>query len=614
MLSLVVQSSVDSVERLEFTELDLVRFNVSAQDPDGDVLTYTFYPPLDENGVWQTTYEDSGVYRTQIDVSDGDFVNTYYFDLIIHDLNRDPVLDSVFPGQHVLIHETESIYFEAFASDEDTEDVLTYEWFISNVSMNQTGQRMNMFTDYDSAMDTTVTVRITDGDAVIEYVWNVSILDTNRVVDLSNLTDVYINEGDTFVLQLPEVDPDGDVLSYTYSDLFEDGIYTPEYEDAGIYQVGITASDSKEEVTFDVIVHVIDTNRKPVVFLQDLVYAHEGETVSYHLDVQDPDSDTLTFELVNPVEGMVLDNGTLQWTIPYDFVPRSYYDMVQQRLYFTVNDSEFVEEGFIDLFVVHTNMAPRLESVDEMSVQEGEQLWVYMNATDFDGDTLEYSLVGSVDKNGRTLGFDSAGKRYFLAVTSDGYTDVSSLVFVNVDDVNRAPELRVKSSYSLKEGESFTLSLDVVDEDYDAVQFSLDSVLPGMVLKDSMLFWNIGYDVVDASRQRFNATLYYTDGVAQLNTTLFFTVEDVDRDIELLGVSPTQALSVRVGEPVLFFVDAQDPDGKSLTYTWKFSLLESIEGGSLYKRTFTQPGDKLVTVVVSDGNNELEYVWNVHVY
>src|SRR3989338_3178201 len=53
-------------------ETELVSLVPTANDPDADLLAYTFTSPLNENGEWQTTYGNAGEYTVTITASDGE--------------------------------------------------------------------------------------------------------------------------------------------------------------------------------------------------------------------------------------------------------------------------------------------------------------------------------------------------------------------------------------------------------------------------------------------------------------------------------------------------------------------------------------------------------------
>ena len=50
--------SVSSLKTFEINETEKLSLGLKTDDPDADILIYTFTEPLDENGELQTTYGD----------------------------------------------------------------------------------------------------------------------------------------------------------------------------------------------------------------------------------------------------------------------------------------------------------------------------------------------------------------------------------------------------------------------------------------------------------------------------------------------------------------------------------------------------------------------------
>ena len=79
----------------EFNESNLVTIFPSATDADEDELSFSFSEPLDENGQWQTTFDDAGVYTITITVDDGNGgTDSQEVTIFIHnDLDEDGIPD-----------------------------------------------------------------------------------------------------------------------------------------------------------------------------------------------------------------------------------------------------------------------------------------------------------------------------------------------------------------------------------------------------------------------------------------------------------------------------------------------------------------------------------------
>ena len=63
--------SLAAVRTFTVKEGDFVTLKPQVTDPDNDKITYTFSPPLDKKGEWQTTFGDEGEYTVTITADDG---------------------------------------------------------------------------------------------------------------------------------------------------------------------------------------------------------------------------------------------------------------------------------------------------------------------------------------------------------------------------------------------------------------------------------------------------------------------------------------------------------------------------------------------------------------
>jgi hypothetical protein len=161
---------------------------------------------------------------------------------------------------------------------------------------------------------------------------------------------IVVTEGETVALQLRGTDPDGDVIQYTYSaPLDAEGTWTTEAGDAGTYEVDITASDGKSEVTKTIRIEVLKANEPPVIEgLQDITI-EEGESVKLAPQISDPDGDKVTYT----ISGWMT---ALEKTSGYD-------DAGTYTVTVTATDGEFEVSKDITVVITDVNRAPEFEIV-----------------------------------------------------------------------------------------------------------------------------------------------------------------------------------------------------------------------------------------------------------
>src|SRR3989338_5779298 len=102
-------------------ETEFVRVRPQAVDVDQDKIAYTFSPPLDEQGEWQTDYGDAGEYPITITATDGITETREEILLIVEDKNQPPALLE----DKIMVKETQAIDLKSLVADPD-KDVLVF--------------------------------------------------------------------------------------------------------------------------------------------------------------------------------------------------------------------------------------------------------------------------------------------------------------------------------------------------------------------------------------------------------------------------------------------------------------------------------------------------------
>ena len=116
---------------IEVTEGDLVELQLTATDPDGDIITYTFEEPLDDTGTWQTEAGDAGEYQSTVVVSDGETDVTQVITIRVLSSNKAPVISI----GDVQVKEGEVIELAPAVTDPDGDEVtITYSGFMDSAN------------------------------------------------------------------------------------------------------------------------------------------------------------------------------------------------------------------------------------------------------------------------------------------------------------------------------------------------------------------------------------------------------------------------------------------------------------------------------------------------
>ena len=257
-------------------------------------------------------------------------------------------------------------------------------------------------------------------------------------------------------------------------------------------------------------------------------------------------------------------------------------------------------------------------------------------AVDPDGDIVRVTFSAPFNPKGAwKTDYDDEGQHLAYVAATDGRTTTTFPVEVNIVKSNRQPSLLVENDeVVVDEGGALSFTVRATDPDNDEVSIRLESTPSGASFAEGVFSWQPGFETVLARNatdnlvgesQSFNAevskedeTLWLTfvasDGEFDVVHPVKVVVKNVNQKPAILDYLPTEVVTARLHQPVVFHVAAKDIDGEQLHYRWDFGLGEKkVTGTDTIERTFTALGEKRVMVVVSDGPKEIAKEWLVQV-
>jgi len=86
---------MEELSNIVVKETETVKIDPKATDPDGSKLKFTISDPVGDDGVWETTYDNSGVYDVKVTVSDGEDEVSQTIKVTVQNVNRPPVITTV---------------------------------------------------------------------------------------------------------------------------------------------------------------------------------------------------------------------------------------------------------------------------------------------------------------------------------------------------------------------------------------------------------------------------------------------------------------------------------------------------------------------------------------
>ncbi|RMF56193.1 cadherin repeat domain-containing protein [Candidatus Woesearchaeota archaeon] len=243
---------LEEIEDIEVDEGDTVKIVAKATDPDGDDVTIK-YSGWMTSDTKKTGYDDAGEHFVTVTASDGKKETSQKVKVIVNNVNRAPVFEKL---KNVAVIEGDTVVVEPEVYDPDGDEVtISFEEPLDEFGEWQTKE--------GDAGTYTVTVTASDGSLATEKEVTIIVNSLNAPPVINIDKEIEVTEGDTVVLE-PEVsDPDGDDVTVEYSGWMTSSTKQTGYDDAGVYEVTITASDGKAKSKATVKITVLDKNRPP---------------------------------------------------------------------------------------------------------------------------------------------------------------------------------------------------------------------------------------------------------------------------------------------------------------------------------------------------------------
>lgn len=236
-------------------ENEEVKLNLKVSDPDEDKVSYTFSPPLNEKGEWQTNYGDAGEYIVTITATDGVHTTEKRVKLVIEKKNVPPIIENI---RDIVAKEGDLVSFEPIASDPNNDQV--------TVIVSEPLSDGSFQTDHTSAGEYQIKVTASDGDLETEKTFKLTITDANVLPKISGLEDITIKEGETARIEPIVTDLDEDDVRVTISEpVGNDGVWETSFTDHGTYDIKVTVTDGKDTVIETVKLIVEDVNKAPEI-------------------------------------------------------------------------------------------------------------------------------------------------------------------------------------------------------------------------------------------------------------------------------------------------------------------------------------------------------------
>jgi RHS repeat-associated protein len=622
------------------------RYQIDAQDPDGDALEYRIDDEsigrgitIDTDGLIEWLPTAGGNFSIEVIVSDSWGAEVSQgFDLAVLP-NAAPRITSTPPRQIELGSE---LVYQVQALDANAEDTITFQ-----------------VTEDRGALPEGVIVEPTTGllrwtpETSGRYRWNVVARDPAGATDIQSIDLLVFDPGTNhpprilgeprselpidveYLWRIPAEDADGDAILFQLSVgprgmvVDSDGWlrWRPDADDltdsGGLHPVEVVASDNRgglDRKTWSIQVVQTLENHAPEIdrvrvggtdyrlddssqIPESITTAVAGRQFEPQFLATDADRDTLLWTLVDSPSGAEIDDrGRFFWLPRMDQIGR-------HTVVVGVADAAGGSDRFeFEVNVRGGNRPARIEGNPAVHHQAGEVYRAQFHGTDPDGDAVQFGFAPGGDDHGAAINSvtgelqwtpASEGTFEFRVMAFDSFGEGSQMIFnVLVDSTgpNSAPYFQSTEPGFAEVGQLYEHRFLAIDPDHDALVYSIHTGPEGMVIDpvDATVRWTppeslVGFHVP--------IRLLATDPSAATATF------DLELPIRAPN-SPPQIVSEPVdtataGTVYQYTMRVDDPDGDAVT----IALEESPPGMHLEQET-----GRLVWSVPSDAEGAYQVV------
>lgn len=415
-------------------EGDILEFNHTSIDLDGDTLTYSWY--LDsilntttQNFTYHPNFTDAENHNLTLIVSDGMNSTSTYWNINVNNVNVVPNWNPTPENQ--VIEEDMVFSYDVNAIDFDN-DPITYSINDTEFSINQNGLitwtptsdwngvRYITIIASDGILSTSKEISITvspvNDPPIISKLPNIEFLEesSNNSLDL----DDYITDIDTNKQDIVWTSQGNNSIKV---DINQNHIvnFSAPVNYFGSELITFIAKDGQNIKNDTINVTVINVNDPIILESIEAQTANEDLQFTKQLTYTDVDGDAGVF-YSNDSLTSISQNGLISFTPLQEHVGK-------RIVKFNVTDGQYWGEKEVLFTIQNVNDAPILNSIDDIIVNESNLVTISLTSIDKDGDLVIYTYASPINSSGHwKTNFSSAGTYIITVTANDGNGGIAS--------------------------------------------------------------------------------------------------------------------------------------------------------------------------------------------
>jgi hypothetical protein len=630
----------------------LYSYPASAQDPDGDSLTWRVLEAPTGVQINASTgaltwvpnaQQENQDHVFQIEVSDGNAVDRQRWTVRVREQvggNNPPTITSR-PGTTTNI---DNEYRAGLAATDPDGDSLTWRLIAApnGASLTSDGVLVWGLGVADIGRRVTFSVEVSDGRGGTDQLqWRVEVLNRAPVIESEPRLSATVGEAYSYTVSATD-DDSGQALTYSLQSGAPRGMtidgssgeiqWIPGEQQTGqSFTVVVVVRDGaggEDQQSFRIGVDAPAGNRAPSFTSRAPTSTTAGESFLYDAEASDPEGDALVYSL-DPEgipAGMSIDadSGVVRWNVPLG--------MAGEALQFTliVRDADGLfdrQSVLLTVVAPETNQNPEFGGEPIVTGVVDVQYQFAPRASDPDGDPINVDLVrgppGAICSDSRcnqlTWTPSQTGSFEFVLRAEDdqeGFAELRWSVDVSEPSANRAPSFVSLPGLSAVVDEEYVYRAIAGDPDGDELVYSLSALSPAAMRIEALtgqITWTPLLDDVG----EHEVIVEVRDGRGGQDLQQYrLTVEDTGAN--RAPVVTSEALTTaEVDELYSYPIRAHDLDDDPLSYELKrgpAGMTVSDEGLVEWLVPASAAAQMImVQVVVSDGEHETPHNWVIEV-